>query len=412
MGHSQVKLMRILYLSQLVPYPPDAGPKVRSYHVLQYLASAGHAVTLVAFLRPSDKPEYIAHLQELCAEVHTTPMTRSRVKDVWHLGRSLLQGQPFLIVRDQVPAMYQLLQKLLAQTRYDVIHADQLWMAQYALGARNYCQRPGAQPRLILDQHNAVYLIPERMAAGNANPLVRLLLQREARAMRRYEERTCRQFDRVVWVTDEDRRALARDPAHAPNDVTIPICIDTQEKTAVARQAHPQRVTFLGGLHWPPNAEGIVWFAREVWPRIHAAAPEAVLTVIGKSPPGALQNPEAPIPNLEVTGYVADVAPYLAETAVFIVPLHAGGGMRVKIIDAWSWALSIVSTTIGAEGLQYQDGSNLLIADDAESFATAVLHLLQEPELANRIANAGRRTAETRYDWRQIYPAWNDVLEK
>lgn len=404
--------MRILYLSQLVPYPPDAGPKVRSYHVLQYLASAGHAVTLVAFSRPSDKPEYITHLQELCAEVHTVPMTRSRIKDVWHLGRSLLQGQPFLIVRDYEPAMYQLLHELLTQKRYDVMHADQLWMAQYALTAQNYAKRQGVQPRLILDQHNAVYLIPERMAAGNANPLVRLLLRQEARAMRRYEERTCRQFDRVVWVTDEDRRALARDPANAPGDVTIPICIDTQEKKAVARRPYPQRVIFLGGLHWPPNTEGIVWFAREVWPRIHAAAPEAVLTVIGKSPPGALQNPEAPIPNLDVTGYVADVAPYLAETAVFVVPLHAGGGMRVKIIDAWSWALPVVSTSIGAEGLQYQDGTNLLIADDAGSFAAAVLRLLQEPELANRIASAGRLTAETCYDWRQIYTAWNEVLER
>ncbi len=404
--------MRILYLSQLVPYPPDAGPKVRSYHVLQYLAAAGHAVTLVAFSRASDKPEHIAHFQALCAEVYTAPMTRSRLKDVWHLGRSLLRGQPFLIVRDQVPAMYQLLQELLAQQQYDVIHADQLWMAQYALDARNYCQRQGVRPRLILDQHNAVYLIPERMAAGSANPLVRLLLQREARAMRRYEERTCREFDRVVWVTDEDRLALARDPANAPGDVTIPICIDTQEKTAVSRQPSPQRVTFLGGLHWPPNAEGIVWFAREVWPQIHAAAPEAVLTVIGKKPPGALQNPESPIPNLDVTGYVADVTPYLAETAVFIVPLHAGGGMRVKIIDAWSWALPVVSTTIGAEGLQYQNGHNLLIADDAGSFATAVLRLLQKPELASHIASAGRLTAETRYDWRQIYPAWDEVLER
>jgi polysaccharide biosynthesis protein PslH len=399
--------MRILFLSQLVPYPVDAGPKVRSYHVLQYLCAAGHEVTLVAFARDSDRPEHIAHLQQICAAVHTVPMVRSRLKDAWFLGQSLLRGQPFLITRDSVAAMQQLIQSLMAERPFDAVHADQLWMAQYALAAPEGLNGDGAHVRLVLDQHNAVYLIPERLAADAANPLKRLILKREAQTLHRYELETCGRFDRVIWVTDEDRRALSAG-SQLIGDVTIPICVDTEVKAPVARLPGARRVTFLGSLNWPPNAEGVLWFAREVWPHIVAEMPDAVLTIIGKAPPDSLQT-GSPIPNLDVTGYVEDVTGYLAETAVFIVPLHAGGGMRVKIIDAWSWALPIVSTTIGAEGVQYVDGENLLIGDSAHAFAAAVLRLLRDPDLADNIARAGRQTAETAYEWRKIYKAWDGV---
>jgi glycosyltransferase involved in cell wall biosynthesis len=140
-----------------------------------------------------------------------------------------------------------------------------------------------------------------------------------------------------------------------------------------------------------------------------AEAPDALLTIIGKDPPKELRNPKSEIRNLDVTGYVTDLAPYLQETAVFIVPLHAGGGMRVKILDAWAWGLPIVSTTIGAEGLRVQSGENILLADDAASFARAVVSVLQHRELADHLASAGRATVERAYDWRQVYRAWDEV---
>ena len=400
--------MRILFLSQLVPFPLDAGPKVRSYHVLQYLRSAGHEVTLLAFERASDKPENIEHLRQFCAAVYTVPMVRSGFKDAWHLGRSTLKGEPFLIVRDGVTAMYQFIQNLVTKQEFDAIHADQLWMAQYALAAKTFLNGDGSQTKLVLDQHNAVYLIPERLATDTTNPLKRMILAREAKVLQRYELETCRRFDQVVWVSNEDRRALSAGKTRLIGDITVPICVDTEEKAAVRRSNTANRVTFLGGLHWPPNSEGVLWFAREVWPQIAAEMPNALLTIIGKAP-DFLLTAETPIPNMDVVGYVEDVTEYLAETAVFIVPLHAGGGMRVKIVDAWSWGLPIVSTTIGAEGVRYSDGGNLLIGDSADDFAAAVSCLLRDPELADRISCSGRRTAETTYEWRKVYRAWDEI---
>ena len=408
---------RILFLSQLVPYPIDAGPKVRSYHVLQYLAAAGHRVTLVAFQRATDRPENLEHLRQFCEEVHTVPMRRSRSRDAWHLARSLLTGHPFMVIRDWSSAMAGLIRELLvtapksSQGRFDAIHADQLWMAPYALWASF---QSIDRLRLILDQHNAVFQIPQRLAVLRRNPLIRTLLRWEARKLVRYEAMACSHFDCVVTVTPEDRDTLAtltmkRQRANRPSFVTIPICIDPAAKLPVSRVTCPRRVTFLGGLHWPPNAEGILWFAREVWPQVVRQIPDAVLTVIGKEPPVQLVRQAASDSSYKITHYVSDPAPYLAETAVFIVPLHAGGGMRVKIVDAWSWGLPVVSTSIGAEGLNYRNGENLLIADTSEAFAQAVVRLLTDPGLATRLGAVGRHTVEEYYDWHKVYRAWDSV---
>jgi glycosyltransferase involved in cell wall biosynthesis len=411
--------MRILFLSQLIPYPIDAGPKVRSYHVLQYLASAGHDVTLVSFSRDTDRPASIDHLRQFCREIVAIPIHRSRLADVWHLMSSLLTHQPFLIARDWSPAMAQQLTDLVAGDRgFDLVHADQLWMAPFALWARSHSARPLP---LVLDAHNAVFQIPQRMAETARNPLVRLLLKLEAAKMAAYEAAACRQFDHVATVTPDDLGTLAKlmtgragSTGALPGMTAIPICVDSNDKAMLARAPHARRVTFLGGLHWPPNAEGMVWFARDIWPLVIHKAPDAVLTVIGKDPPAELARiaHEANQHNFEITGYVPDPMPYLGETAAFIVPLRAGGGMRVKIIDAWSWGLPIVSTSIGAEGLEYQHGENLLIADTARDFAESLVRLLADPALADRISRAGRRTLQERYDWRRIYPAWDKVYRQ
>ncbi len=422
--------MRILFLTQVLPYPLDAGPKTRAYYVLRHLAGAGHAVTLLTFIRSSDAPEFVAHLAAFCAAIHTVPIQRSRAKDLWHLARSLLSSTPFLIARDWSPEMAAALRRVMeTEGPFDAVHADQLWMAPYALFARQFqagAARPSLPihkspltidnsqlspaPLLVLDQHNAVFQIPLRLAEDEANPLKRALLRLEARKLARYEARICAAFDRVVWVTDEDRRAINNSSSTIHNlQFTIPICIAVADAPPITPVERPFRITFLGGLHWPPNAAGVRWFVEQVWPSVQETLPQAVLTLIGKDPPPELVNHPSASTNLEVTGYVSDPTPYLAETAVFIVPLHAGGGMRVKILDAWRWGLPVVSTTIGAEGLRVRAGKNLILADTANDFALAVRQIMTSPDVSEELRQEGRRTAENDYDWRLVYKAWNQV---
>jgi glycosyltransferase involved in cell wall biosynthesis len=391
--------MRILFLSQVLPYPLDAGPKMRSYFVLRYLTQK-HQVTLLTFIRATDRPEDIEHLAQFCDEVHPVLMYRNRVKDVRFLFQSILTGQPFLIARDYVPEMVDKIEALLKEISFDAVHADQLWMAQYAQEVKKFCP----DISLTLDQHNAVFLIPKRLADGESNPVKRWFFHLESTRLKRYESTICDQFDDVVWVTDEDRQEVNPQSIGSKSSSVIPICVEpTPTKVAHINKQQP-RITFLGGLHWPPNAQGIVWFFKEIFPHIKAEIPETILTVIGKNPPSELYGN-----SVETTGYVPDLEPYLKEPGVFIVPLLAGGGMRVKILDAWNWGIPIVSTTIGAEGIIAIDQVNMLIADSPNAFAKATIRLLKEPELAMRLVENGRQTLKTQYNWKTIYRAWDKI---
>ncbi len=401
--------MRILFLTQVLSYPLDAGPKIRAYYVLRHLARQ-HDVTLVSFVRPTDTPEAVAHLKSFCRAVYTVPIKRSRLKDGAYLAKSLITGQPFIIERDWTAAMADQLKQLIGSgTKFDAIHADQLWMAPYALWARKLAN--GSRPTITLDQHNAVYMIPLRMAQGETNPAKRLLFQLEARKLVKYEVETCQKFDHVAWVTREDYAALQQCAANTPmpNSGVIPICGDPGAEPVIKRKTDARRITFLGGLHYPPNAQGILWFAEKVFPQILAQYPNAILTVMGKQPPPELTNLGIPAANLAITGYVDDPKPYLAETAVYIVPLLAGGGMRVKIVDGWTWGLPIVSTTVGAEGIDARAGETMLIADTPADFAQATLRLLQNPAEADRLALAGRNWVMEHYNWARTYQLWDKI---
>ena len=363
----------------------------------------------MSFVRDDDRPEHVAHLQRICHAVHVVPMERSRWRDAQAVIKGMLTGQPIVIARDEIQAMRQTLTRLRASESFEIVHADQVSMSRYGL--------MGQGSRRVLDLHNAMYLVTERLATNERQPLKRWMLRREARALARYEAKLCAKYDQVVFVTDEDReligRQIARFQVRGTDDRlhTIPICIDPGDKLPVTPVADPQRVTALGVMFWPPNAEGVAWFAREVWPAVHAQHPELCFTIVGKNPPDYLMQLNGR-ENIEVLGYVPDLDRILAETAVFVVPLRAGGGMRVKILDTWCWGLPIVSTTIGAEGIEVRDCENILIADTAQAFGQAVSNAYADQELNRRLRQNGRRWVEEKYDWRHVYRAWDEVYAR
>lgn len=404
-------MANILFLTQVLPYPLDSGAKIRAYYVLRQL-SQRHRVSLVSFVRADDRPDYLDHLATFCHAVHPVPLRRSRWLDLRAAARAGLSGRPVIILRDELVEMQALLRRLVRQEQFDVIHADQTSMAQYALYGQ--AQAAAARPKILLDAHNALYRIPERLAAHEPGRLKRLLLRREARTLARYEAGLWPQFDYVTFVAEQDRQALlaqAHNGANQPAYTIIPICVDPASQPLIERVAQPHTVTHLGTMFWPPNIEGVLWFARAVWPQVLARAPQAHFVIIGKNPPPEVQALPAHLGQIEVTGYVAEPAAYLAQTAVFIVPLRAGGGMRVKIPDAWCWGVPIVSTSLGAEGIELQAGVQALLADTPAALAEAVVAVLQQPDLGEQLRRNGRRWVEERYNWRRTYVAWDQVYE-
>jgi glycosyltransferase involved in cell wall biosynthesis len=398
--------MRVLLLTQILPYPPDSGPKVKTFHLLQHLARR-HEVTLVSLVRSDAEAARAEALRGLCAAVHTVRLRRSRARDAGHLIRSLLASDSFIMRRDDSPELRALLAELTSRERFDIVHADQLNMAQFAMdlpcGAR------------VLDEHNAVWTIVQRMA-GHSGYGKRLFLELEARRLRRYEAAICARFDALMVVSEPDHAFLQLAAADAgvtlPPAAIIPIAVDAQGAPPVARAAAPLTILSMATMFWPPNVDGVLWFAREVFPLVRRAAPAARFVVMGARPPASVRRLADEDSSITVTGYVEDPAPYLEQTAALIVPVRAGGGMRVKILEALARGLPIVSTTIGYEGIALTPGEQLLVGDTPESFAAALVQLLQEPALGRRLAAAGRRVAEERYDWRVVNPAVDALYER
>ncbi|MFT3893212.1 MAG: glycosyltransferase family 4 protein [Anaerolineales bacterium] len=408
--------MKILFLTQIVPFPPDAGPKVKTYHVLRALIGQGHSVTLVSFVRPEEVP-HVAALQQICEAVHVVPIRRSRVADVGYMIRSYLTTRPFLVERDDLRPMQEMVNKLVQEGNFDFIHADQLTMVQFAL--RGAAVASGKKPKVIFDAHNAVWSIVERMQE-NARFFLKPVLGIETRRVKRYEGELLKTVDHVLAVTDVDRVGLeealnfskVKQGEHVAPITVVPIAVDTQKQQPVNCKAGSKNIVTLGTLHYPPNADGIRWFFNEVFPLIRKRVPDATLTIIGKNPPQdfldlAAREPDA----VKVTGYVPDLVPYLEQSALMVVPVRAGGGMRVRILEAFAYAMPVVTTTIGLEGIHAELEKDVIVADTAEDFAKRVSELLENGSLRERLSTNGRHLAETKYDWQVVLKAMSPIYE-
>ena len=435
--------MHTLLLTQIVPYPPDSGPKIKTWHVIRYLAGHGHKVTLVSFAR-QDEEKYVNKLREVCSEVYTITMRRSRLADIFYWLYSHITGRPFLIERDNIPAMHSLVERLLAEKEIDIIHADQLTMGQFALGPSWLVSKQRAlsrngnhpkniqlnhdilvtrEPTLIFDAHNAVWTILERMrqtAAWYLKPIIAL----EASRVKRYEGEIIRKFDFTLTVTETDQRALyeAMNFAHKGKTSTvssikvIPITVDTEKLVPIHRKHGSRNILTIGTLHYPPNADGIRWFLREVFPLVCQNIPEVTVTVVGKNPPQDLVRlAQQSSGSISFTGYVADLTYLLEQAALMVVPVRAGGGMRVRILEGFARAMPMVTTTMGLEGIQAHPDEDILVQDTPSEFAESVIKLLRDEFIQSKLATNGRHLAEQFYDWKialkeldAIYP----VIEK
>jgi polysaccharide biosynthesis protein PslH len=394
--------MRILLLTQVLPFPPDSGPKVKTWNVIKYLARH-HEVTLVSFVR-GNQSKSIRHLENYCQEVHAVPIKRGMLRDLRYMVGSFLTRQPFLMVRDRRSEMESLIDQLVNRGKFDVVHADQLNMAQYAYRV------PSALK--VIDAHNALWLLYMRLWQTMKPGAKKWLLNRDWQLLKKYEGQVCREFDAVLAVSEEDRQALEEAAGQELNITIIPIAIDTDEVTPVNRQAQGDRILHIGTMYWPPNIDGILWFLQEVLPLIRNERPEVAFDIVGANPPQEIIAFGDKDKKVHVTGYVEDPSHYLESASLMVVPLRAGGGMRVKILNALGQGLPIVSTTLGCEGIAVQTGVHLLIADSPQDFAGAVIRVLEDRELANELGRSGRQLIESTYDYRIACRSLEEVYSK
>src|SRR6266508_3382654 len=200
--------MHILFLTQILPYPPTSGPKVKTWHVLRYLSESGHKITLASFVRREELP-YLEDVRKICSAVYAIPVRRSHIQDLYYFLRSQITGRPFLVERDDLSEMRSLVQKIVNSEVVDVIHADQLTMTQFAFPLDI---KENKKPALVFDAHNAVWTITERMKQ-NAPFYLKIPLSLETSRIKRYEGKIIHDFDMTLSVTEPDRLAL-KDALH------------------------------------------------------------------------------------------------------------------------------------------------------------------------------------------------------
>lgn len=396
---------RLLFLAHLLPYPLDGGAKIKSYHTLRALASA-YDITLVAFIRTSDENQYLKDLKPYCTGgIQTVPIARSGVRNIADAAASLLLLRSFIVSRDHVPAMQKVVRERLDGQRFAAVHIDHLQMAQYVLP-----RRTGA--RLILDHHNIESMIIKRLAETTPSRAMRLYAAQEWPKLERYEAKVCKQCDAVLTVTEEDAIAVRLLAPETKSVTAVPIGVDGEYFCPLPRLRDSKTLLSIGTMSWQPNIDAIFWFTEAIYPLIKAQEPGVKLNVVGATPTAKVRSLALADPSISVPGYVDDVRETAEDCAAFIVPLLSGGGMRVKIVNALSMALPVVSTHIGAEGIAATHDKDILIANNPENFARACVRLIRDPALRDRLGNAGRELVETRYAWSAIGRLLLDVYRK
>jgi glycosyltransferase involved in cell wall biosynthesis len=394
--------MMILFLSTWFPYPPNQGSKIRAYYLLKHLAEA-HEVALVTFEDVDLDPAWVEHIQQLCSRVEIVqrkPFAASKGK-TW-LG--WLSPLPSAVVAIRSPEMAERVRNVAQSWKPDCVVALTFVTAPYALDI------PGVPKVVDIDNFMARMLqetIP--MAAGLPDRLRRWAAYRKFLA---YERKLYPQFDLCLAVTESDRRQVLDQMTLRPDQVIVtPNGVDTQYNHLEDVKPIPNSLIFNGALTYNANYDAVAYFLAEIFPLIRQQAPEARLRVTGSTVGVDLDS--LPLDGqVELTGYLADIRPAVAESWACVVPLRLGGGTRLKILEAMSLGAPVISTAKGAEGLEVEDGVHLLIAESPDEFAGQVLRVLRSADLRQELAHNAARLVGEKYEWSHIGAGFRQAVER
>lgn len=382
-------MARILALTSRLPYPPREGHQLRSWHVLRALAAV-HEVTLLSVLRDDDRPDECAPLRDMLARLEFFPLRAQGRSLAGALLRGTLGRRPFVVQKYASAALRARIAELAGAA--DLIHVDMLPLLA------NVPQELGLP--LVLNAHNVEHQLLRQRASIEAHWARRLFLRAQVGKLERFERDACRAATHVLACSPDDAAQLSALAPATPVSV-VANGVDVQHcRPAPAPATHPAQLIFVGQMGWFPNRDGVRWFLDEVLPRILARRADARFVLIGKSQ--GLRVPPAVQAHVQLAGFVDDFSAQMHAAAVYVVPLRSGSGTRLKVLEAMAFGKAIVSTRVGAEGIELQDGREVLFADTAEEFAAAVLRLIEDPAYAHQLGDAARAQALARYDWNAI----------
>ena len=383
--------MRILFLSPTVPFPLTDGGRIRVFNLLKQVATKNDVTLLALETQPTDA-EGVAQLQQLGIRVHLVPNAQTLPPvSFGTLLKAFLKRQPITVARYDLPAYRQKFKELIATGTFDLVHYEMFHTAQFHIEAR----LPS-----VLSQQNVDSAIWRRLCSETINPFYKFAYWTQQLSFQRYERILSPKFDAVTCTSDIDAAVFQR---HCTKNIIeiIPNGVDVTHYLPDFSAETPAHLIYIGSMDWYPNEDAVDFFADEVLPQIQERVPDVRFSIVGGNPSARVQK-LAERKGVVVTGRVPEIKPYFAEATVFVVPLRIGSGTRLKILEALAMGKAIVSTSVGAEGLDLKDGEEIFIADEPTGFAEAVTRLLTDASLRRRIGENGRARVERDYDWRSI----------
>ncbi len=394
--------MKLLVMSPNFPRP-TWGAGTRNYHLLKALASQ-HTVSLLALVDSAEMEGYDSSLLEEWARVvqvvvRPQPRSKRRQQIV-----SSMRGKSYVLAVQAVASMQEALDALLARDHYDAVVFESALIAGYRLPTGL---------KVVIDQHNIEYELLQRTYKHETAWLRRWYNWRESCLLKPIEIARCRSAQAVLVTSERERLSLQ----HVLSDKLIEVVPNGVDIQAFQGEPNPAaqevagRIVFTGTMDYYPNVDAVLSFARRCWPLIQAQYPEATWYIVGKNPPPEVQK-LGDIPGITVTGFVADVRPYLSSASVAIAPLSVGSGTRLKLLEAFAMRKAVVSTSLGCEGLAVRSGTHLVVEDQPQAFAQAVLAFLRSPEKRWLFGAAGRALVEEQYSWESCGARLLHVLDE
>jgi sugar transferase (PEP-CTERM/EpsH1 system associated) len=403
LGFTQIE-MKILWVSPFFLHPTDRGGQIRTLGILQQLHRR-HEVHFAALDAPAS-PEGRERSTEYCTRAYPVPHqppTRGSAAFYCQALAGIFSRVPLAVSRYYSPQLYQIVAGLIASGGFDAVVCDFLASAPNIPDWRD----------CVLFQHNVETTIWERHLEHAKTPLHRLYFQLQARRMFEYERSVCHKAAHVVAVSAVDADRMRERFQARVTDIPTGVDVDyfrPSGSTPPMSTPPIADLVFTGSMDWLPNIDGIQWFVQEVLPVIRSQRPACTVAIAGRRPTREVEELAARDAGVIVTGTVPDIRPYLWGSSVAIVPLRIGGGTRLKIYESMAAGIPIVSTAIGAEGLTYHDGEDILIADSPEDFAHACLRLMERDELRRRLAAAALNRVATQFSWEFVSRSFEEVL--
>jgi glycosyltransferase involved in cell wall biosynthesis len=395
--------MRILFVALDVPYPADRGQRMRTSSILQALRAEGHEISLVSFCLPDDVGRDEREMARVCERVDLVPpgpaVSATGIRGQLCRLRGLLSSIPYGAWRFRSPAFQDRVHERLRELRPDLV----VWDGTYNLeNLRGITGVP-----VVLNSDDVVRVIWERYLQVEQHPLKRAYAANELRKLRGWEVTAYRRVD-AVWAVSQHDAGLLRETCPGMPVTVVPNVVDVHSYK-VAETDDGAGVLFIGGMDWFPNRDAVEFFEEAVLPELRARLPVARFMVVGRPPPDRLRR-RMEASGVEFLGRVDDIRPVVSAAAVSVVPLRIGSGTRMKILEAAALGKAIVSTRLGAEGLNFADGSEIALADEPGAMAAAVADLLKRPAARTAMGAAARVRVEEEYSFEALRRCLREAL--